>query len=150
MFGDPFPCHHNTLVRESFTETLYACRACSQKFRMSRRTIFDAVQPVQTAARNTDPDTSKMAAAIVTAKESSTRVRLLHAYGGGATITDEQAAYRAGIQKGCWWKRCSELRQMGLIADTGERYNGAAGTPRMACRITAAGMDVLNRRKELI
>ena len=97
-------------------------------------------------ARATDPDTSRTAARRATVRAGRSRARLLASYAvddvfaGNGGLTDEQAAEWAGVHpRSCWWKRCSELRHAGLIADTGERRPGAAGPPRMVCAITDAG-----------
>jgi hypothetical protein len=57
--------------------------------------------------------------------------------------TDEEAAGVAHVSHVGYWKRCSELRNLGLIEDTGRTRPGVAGTPQMVCRITDRGLAVL-------
>ena len=62
-------------------------------------------------------------------------------------LTDEEAAVRADLFGGlsCWWKRCSELRAMGWISDTGDTRLSSADAERMVCVITDAGRQALAR-----
>jgi len=88
--------------------------------------------------RATDPATSSMAARSLTAA-SSNRASLLEAYrrAGNAGLTDEQAATAAGLDATAgYWKRCSDLRRLGLISATGEIRNQESGRAAMVCAIT--------------
>lgn len=71
------------------------------------------------------------------------RDHLLLAYHwcGDLGFTDEQAAHRAGLLSGCWWKRCGELRDLGLIKQLkGEPVRkGTSGVGRIICEITPEG-----------
>lgn len=89
-------------------------------------------------ARNSDPQTSRKAAT----KENRIRwgsqcFKLLEAY-IGADLIDEEAARVSGVlaYARSWWRRCSDLRQQGLIEPTGEERMSSAGSPQMVCRIT--------------
>lgn len=102
--------------------------------------LFDDVP----GARNTDPATSHAAAENVAFRSGSHRARLLDVYGDRDNwdgLTDEEAAIRAGLSpRSCWWKRCSELRALGMIAPTGETRESSAGEHGQVCAITADGM----------
>jgi len=92
--------------------------------------------------RATDPDTSKAGAESIQ-KALGSRLRALLAvywskYPGG--LTDEQAADLAQLFTG-GWKRCADLRRLGLISDTGERRPLSSGRMGMVCKITRAGVD---------
>lgn len=65
-------------------------------------------------ARNTDPETSKAAARQLSTARSHCRLILEQHLEAPNGLTDEQAVERAGIEEG-GWKRCSDLRRMGLI-----------------------------------
>jgi hypothetical protein len=121
--------------------------------------LFDERRPLQRStapARHTDPETSKEAAKLPFKRESQ-RHRLLIEYrdadmhGTPEGLTDEEAAKHAGINKGCPWKRCSELRQDLLIAP----IHGTGGSipcrisenggPQQVCAITGKGRAVLEQ-----
>lgn len=101
----------------------------------SEPNLFDAI-----AARNaraTDPVTSHIAARSVTAAASQ-RDALLVAYrqAGAQGFTDEEAARAAGLLNVGYWKRCSDLRRLGLIEATGRTRPQESGRLGMVCRIT--------------
>ena len=97
--------------------------------------------------RDHDPVTSVMAAANVTCRARSQKWLLLVCYtqAGEQGLTDEEAGIRSGLKdRGAnYWRRCSDLRAMGLIQPTGEKRISTMGELRMVCRITAAGRAVL-------
>ena len=43
------------------------------------------------------------------------------------------------------WKRCSELREAGLIQDTGQRRDSTYGSEVMVCRITSKGSEAYEK-----
>lgn len=97
-----------------------------------------------TMYRRTDPDTSREAALSAAPRAGSQKAMLLRAFAlaGGIGLTDEEAASVTRLDANracCWWKRCSELRAAGFIADTGRRRPGVAGERRMVCAITESG-----------
>lgn len=102
-------------------------------------------------SRTTDPATSKQAAGAVKVRAGSQRARLLAAFGKNAAdhlvdgLTDEQAARIAdGVTLTSEYaKRCSELREAGLIEPTGETRPGVSGAERIVSRITSEGSRVL-------
>lgn len=100
---------------------------------------------------NSGPATSRKAAAALSMRAGSLRVRALQVYGQvwrdismerlGA-ITDEEVGEALGHPR--IWPRCSELRAMGLIEPTGiERVVERTGQVAECCRITEAGIEVL-------
>lgn len=95
--------------------------------------LFDLFPP---RARACDPDTSKAAAASIP-RVSTAHACLLTAYmrAGELGLTDEQAAIEAELDmRSCWWKRCSELRAVGLVVPTGEERISSSGRRRIVCR----------------
>lgn len=110
--------------------------------------LLDA-DPTETdapAVRRSDPATSRAGAASSAMRSGSQRHRLLITYGSGVSQTADEARRRAGLARtSCYWKRCSELREAGLIADTGRTRPGDAGDEQMVCAVTDAGLAVLSR-----
>lgn len=87
------------------------------------------------SVRPTDPWTSGHAERSIRDTAATQRELILAVYRTNPDgLTDEEAAEIAGV-RGCWWKRCSELRQLGMIFDTGRVRAGAAGRPRIICAI---------------
>jgi hypothetical protein len=115
---------------------------------MIKRGFWD---PPHTEARSTDPDTSHQAAKLPF-RRNSQRHELLASYllasWHGQGLTDEEAAISAGIDKGCPWKRCSELRDMGFIVPTGETRVSTGGANQRVCVITTQGREAMNRLSE--
>lgn len=111
--------------------------------RLAAADLTDVEHP---AARFADPITSHRAAASVAMRSGSQRHRLLVTYGSGVSQTADEARRRAGLPRtSCYWKRCSELREAGLIADTGRTRPGDAGDEQMVCAITDEGLAALSR-----
>lgn len=96
-------------------------------------------------SRNTDPGTSHAATTAITVKANTQRARLLVAFSALADATDEEAMEKAeGVSPMSEFaKRCSELRDGGLIETTGEARTGSSGVPRIVSRITDAGRAVV-------
>jgi hypothetical protein len=97
-------------------------------------------------ARNSDPITSHMASYDVRPRKQSQKQRLYEAYlNHPAGLTDEEAAIFAGLPpRSCWWKRCSELRDEGIIAHTGIMRTGSAGSKQMVSRLVAQSPNSSN------
>jgi len=99
--------------------------------------------------RANDPETSTKAATTIWVRAGSQRARLLYEY-ARADMTDEEAGNASGLAilpKCCYWKRCSELRQAGYIAPTGEVRHSSAGVDQQVCSITQAGREILSSIK---
>ena len=95
--------------------------------------------------RRHDHVTSVAGAQAVSYRAGSQKERLLRAYryAGPDGLTDEEACVLAGISlRSCYWKRCSELREDGVITLTGRSRPGDAGVPRIICTITEEGERV--------
>lgn len=95
--------------------------------------------------RNVDPETSRKGAKAVKPRRQSQAMLLLAEY-QNQPLTDEEAGISSGLAakpKCCYWKRCSELRAMGLIEDTGDTRPSTAGSAMMVCRITSEGLEAL-------
>ena len=96
--------------------------------------------------RANDPETSTKAAQGLWVRAGSQRAKLLAQYGEDS-MTDEEAGHASGLAllpKCCYWKRCSELRQAGYIAPTGEVRPSSANVDQQVCSITETGRDVLD------
>ena len=81
--------------------------------------------PLFARARADDPETSKEAAAML---EVGSRLALLldlYRAAGGDGLTDEEAGSRAGFDGA--WKRCSDLRKLGLIEPNGRTRLSSTG-----------------------
>lgn len=107
-----------------------------------RPTGSTSVHTLQTApellARATGPATSTTAALRAAPRTGSHKALLLLAYYRADTLADAAAAERAGLaHTRSWWKRCSDLRRDGLIAQVGTTT--VRGEQVMTCKITAAG-----------
>lgn len=94
--------------------------------------------------RASDPVTSQQGAAHIRPKIGSQMHRLLIQYSAHriAGLTDEQACTAAGVTTG-GWKRCSDLRRLGLIEATGETRTASSGVEQRVCRITADGWEAI-------
>ena len=94
--------------------------------------------------RATDPETSRQISPI---RVGTHRAILLEQYYYATLgLTDEEAGARAALAgheiKG-YWKRCSDLRTIGLIQDLGIRRALLSGSQGIVCGITQAGMDMV-------
>jgi len=94
--------------------------------------------------RATDPDTSRQASLL---RVGTHRAVLLEQYFYATLgLTDEEAGARAALAghdiKG-YWKRCSDLRTIGLIEDLGIRRALTSGSQGIVCAITQAGIDIV-------
>ena len=100
-------------------------------------------------ARATDPLTSKIAAAMREAPRSNHRVKLLEVFSQSATPLSDREAFRFTDlpEHSCWWKRCSELRQAGLIKAVGIKICTETKTPVRLCRVTDHGRILLGQRE---
>ena len=91
-------------------------------------------------ARASDPVTSQAAAR---KPRDTQRLKVLRAYLHGP-LTDEESAVWSGVRGG--WRRCSELRQLGLIVPTGQTRDSSMGSAMQVCQITEEGRRVAQRR----
>ena len=90
--------------------------------------------------RWTDPETSREAAKKVQPRRGSQAMQILALY-ANRDLTDEKAVELSGLNGG--WKRCSDLRRLGLIAFAGYYGKTESGCNAMVCSITMAGMEAL-------
>lgn len=89
--------------------------------------------PERTRRRNDGPATSAAGARDVSIRATSQKADLLRAYGaaGDGGLTDEQAGEQSGLaaRRGCcYWKRCGELREDGLIVLTPTTREASTGS----------------------
>ena len=94
--------------------------------------------------RSSDPDTSRQASSI---RVGTHRAILLEHYATATLgLTDEEAGMRAALAghdiKG-YWKRCSDLRTIGLIEALGHSRRLSSGSQGIVCAITQKGMDIV-------
>ena len=94
--------------------------------------------------RATDPDTSRQVRPM---RVGSHRALLLQQYFYATLgLTDEEAGARAALAghdiKG-YWKRCSDLRTLGLIQDLGHSRRLSTGSQGIVCAITQAGIEMV-------
>lgn len=94
------------------------------------------------AARKTDPETSHQAAARVrpNALNDRNHVLVVHSHHPNG-LTDFELAKLCDRQQTSAGKRRGELRDSGMIRDTGERRNAPSGSPAIVWRITEFGMQ---------
>jgi hypothetical protein len=110
--------------------------------------------PVIHMSRRDDPPTSKGAAQIVKTNAKTQRFQLLKAYFDHrlfSALTDDQAAEFCGLRtiiSNSWWKRCSELRNLGLIKQVGTAISPFTGVERMTCEITNEGIILIEKMKD--
>jgi hypothetical protein len=104
--------------------------------------------PEHHQSRTDDPPTSKAGAKSVKIRANSQMAQLLVTYlmaFDRFKLTDDQAAEASGLLSKagcCWWKRCSDLRALGLIESVGTGISPLTGEERMTCEITQAGMNL--------
>ncbi|CAB5222151.1 hypothetical protein UFOVP363_16 [uncultured Caudovirales phage] len=97
-------------------------------------------------SRTTDPETSKAGAKSIRIRGGSQRAKLLLAFLDGFDrfpMSDEYAAKAARLYTvpNCgWWKRCSDLRKLGLIVPVGKVVSKTTGEEVMVSEITEAGI----------
>lgn len=94
--------------------------------------------------RSSDPATSRQ---INPMRVGSHRAILLEQYSQAVLgLTDEHAGRRAsqaGHDIRGYWKRCSDLRTIGMIVDTGTTRTVSSGSQAIVCAITQLGMDTV-------
>ena len=94
------------------------------------------------------PETSAKGARSVAIRSRSQKALLLAEYAKAreAGLTDEEAAERCGLlakPKACWWHRCSDLIDDGMIEPTGEtRISTRSKEENRVCRPTDLGLCV--------
>jgi hypothetical protein len=84
-----------------------------------------------TRARASDPATSHAAARSLDTRTIVAQLSRAYRDAGGRGLTDEVASDIVGADGA--WKRCSELRKLGLIVATGETRDGSSGRAQRVC-----------------
>jgi hypothetical protein len=94
--------------------------------------------------RNTDPDTSYQAALRNVSGRYTDRRKALAALSaaGEGGLTDFELASRIGRQQTSAGKRRGELRDLGLVADTGRRRPAPSGSAAIVWAVTALGCQL--------
>jgi len=82
-------------------------------------------------ARTTDPRTSRAAAASLDARSHLATLSRAYREAGERGLTDEEAATATGLASA--WKRCSDLRRLGLIVTNGQTRDGSSGRAQRVC-----------------
>jgi len=99
------------------------------------------------SVRTSDPETSRDAARSVGLRRGSQREKILSVFVHNFP-TDGLSSFDAGRISGlaarpgcCYWKRVSELAQMGHIAPVGRKRNPETGEDQTTYRVTALGVE---------
>jgi hypothetical protein len=100
--------------------------------------------------RNRDPDTSRAAAQRNLSGRHTDRRKALAclADAGEHGLTDFELAARMGRQQTSCGKRRGELRDLGLVEDTGRRRPAPSGSAAIVWAITPHGRRVLAEARE--
>jgi hypothetical protein len=101
--------------------------------------LFDVPSPYR-SARFTDPETSRRAAADAARSAATHRTRALEtlrAHHGG--LTDFELAALLGVAQTSIGKRRGELRDAGLVEDSGVRRPAPSGSAAIVWRIRLGG-----------
>lgn len=107
---------------------------------MNAPTLFDDLNSTHTPTHRTnDLDTSKSAGNIERATDRRRALALHQAHPGG--LTDFELAELMGRQQTSAGKRRGELRDIGLVVDSGRRRLAPSGASAIVWQITAAGRD---------
>jgi hypothetical protein len=106
-----------------------------------RLDLFDYAAEI-VGARSTDPDTSHEAAVRNLSGRNTDRRRALAALVavGDDGLTDFELAARLSRQQTSAGKRRGELRDLGLVADTGRRRSAPSGSAAIVWAITPLGL----------
>lgn len=101
-------------------------------------------------ARSTDPQTSRDAALLINAKATTARVQLLKVHVENPRgLTDEEAATLAGLSLLSEYStRCSELKRMGVLLDSGTTREGQTGVHRLVRMVSDYGVKIWEARGE--
>lgn len=97
------------------------------------------VPPAWSRHRATDPDTSRTAARSARVRDGQRKVLDALAVAGGAGLTDFELADRTGVKQTSIGKRRGELRDAGLVVDSGRRRPSDTGRPAIVWTLKAAG-----------
>ena len=121
---------------------------------MTEQMSFDDYGP-HTHARSSDPVTSKVGAHVAKLRAGTHKHLLLRAYlTQPRGLTDEEAAEACDLLSVGYWKRCSDLRNDGLLKPVldadGKPLTRLSrnGVTNMVCRITDRGLATLAAMKE--
>jgi len=85
----------------------------------------------ETRTRATDPDTSRVAAESLDTGTILAQLAQAYREAGADGMTDEEAGDRVG--KSGAWKRCADLRRLGMIAPDGRTRTGTSGREQRVC-----------------
>jgi hypothetical protein len=101
-------------------------------------------------ARRGGPATSKAAAAGIAYRTGSQKHLILKVYASGTEgFTDDEVAHILGwVEVNKARKRCSDLRNEGMIEPTGKTRTGSSGMQNDVCCITDRGIATLASMKE--
>jgi hypothetical protein len=109
---------------------------------MNTPTLFDdfhnTVSALTPGHRNTDPDTSREAAARQRVTDRRLALNLHRQHPDG--LTDFELADLMGRQQTSAGKRRGELRDLGYVEDSGQRRPAPSGAKAIVWRITEQGM----------
>ena len=95
--------------------------------------------------RSNDHHTSVQGAYDVGFRAGTQKAKLLIAYFDYPSLTADEAMRHAGVSaRSCYWKRCSELREMGyieqvIVGGVAWERRGESGSMQIVCAITNEG-----------
>lgn len=116
---------------------------------LPKHATVERAEPRPGRARRGDPATSKAGARSVAFRAGSQKARLLVAFASSPVpICDADAARYADLLKPgiCYWKRCGELREDGLLERTGEEVESSVtGEQVPTSRLTEKGRTMVER-----
>ena len=85
----------------------------------------------ETRARANDPHTSRAAARSLDTRTILAQLARAYRDAGSTGLTDEEAGERVG--KPGAWKRCADLRRLGMIEPDGRTRDGTSGRAQRVC-----------------
>lgn len=110
--------------------------------------LFEQIDP-RRGARRSDPETSHDGAEAVRWRSGNHKIAILNAYRHtGKPLSDREAWQNSALRDKhscCWWKRCSELRDLGMIEVVSTTVCQATGSRVQRCAITDKGRLALSQ-----
>lgn len=95
------------------------------------RPTFGSLELFASRVRSSDPHTSRAAARSLDAKTILAQLARVYRDAGASGLTDEEAGDRVG--KPGAWKRCADLRRLGMIEPDGRTRDGTSGRAQRVC-----------------
>ena len=110
--------------------------------------LFDSPMPF--ASRRTDPTTSRLGEASLRFRRGTHHHKIMQAFTASQSLSNGLNSWEAGKLSGLaeipscgYWKRVSELAQLGALEPTGKTRPGASGEAQTVYRATGLGLAYL-------